>query len=93
MSQSPKSVDELRDIARSATRTALSGHKMPADIRDNVVLGEFMEGDFRIFQLYVPGLRPEDGQVVSRVAINTVTGEPGAVSVYLPWKDESEPHD
>jgi len=54
ISTAPTELDELREIARTATRTALDGYEpMPVGWEINLTPGRFFDGDDRIFELYV----------------------------------------
>src|SRR4051812_11367570 len=54
VSTGPKELDELQEIARVATRTALEGYEpISEEWKKNLTLGTFFEGDERIFELYV----------------------------------------
>lgn len=70
-----KSLKELEDIAATATREALQQYHFPEHIRDQLVRGVLFEGDYRIFELYVPGERPEDAWVISQARVHSVTGD------------------
>jgi hypothetical protein len=83
--RAPKSMDDLQEIARMATRSALVGYPGLRALWSELLLGVQFEGDDRIFELYLPGERPEDAQVVSQARVNALSGEvsvavfPGAV--------------
>lgn len=52
ISTAPKELDELQEIARVATGTALEGYEpMPEALEKDLTLGTFFEGHDRIFQL------------------------------------------
>jgi hypothetical protein len=81
-------LDQLQQIAQEANRTVLKDYDIPDTIRKNLALGILIEGDNRVFQLYVPAERPEDGQVISRVTVNSHTGKVSAVEVFAERKTE-----
>ncbi|HVZ38970.1 MAG TPA: hypothetical protein VHI13_06815 [Candidatus Kapabacteria bacterium] len=39
------------------------------------MLGVQFDGGYRIFELYVPGGKPEDAWVISQARVHSVTGE------------------
>lgn len=69
-----KPLAELTEIARQATREALTGRCIPEEIRCELVLGTYWDGDYRLFELYVPGEKPEDARVISKARVHAVTG-------------------
>lgn len=70
----PKELDELREIARVATRKALEDYeRIPEEWEENLTLGTFFDGDDRIFELYVAGERPVDAIVISSARVNRKT--------------------
>lgn len=80
-----KRLEELEEIARVKTREALVEYERLSDeAKNKLVLGIGFAGDERIFQLYVPGERPEEAVVVTRVPVNSITGEASDVEVFLP---------
>lgn len=85
----PKSLDELEEIASVLTKKTLSNYNIPEDIKKNLVLGTLFDGDDRIFQLYIPGDRPEEAQVISSVRINAYTGQ-ADIEVHLTRKKDTE---
>jgi len=80
-SEKQRPLGELRELARKLTREALADYELPQELRAELILGTFFEGNHRIFELYRPGPRPEDAQVISRVLIDAVTGEAGPVEI------------
>ncbi len=68
-------LDALREIARLATREALREYSVPDIVWGEVVLGVQFDGGYRIFELYVPGGKPEDAWVISQARVHSVTGE------------------
>ena len=70
-STEPKELDELQEIARIATRTALESYEpMPEEWGKNLTLGTFFEGDERIFELYIAAEKPADAVVISTARVN-----------------------
>lgn len=68
-------LDDLQERARQMVTEALeSCRPLPADHRDKLVLGIRFEGNDRVFELYVPGERPEDAIVVARATLDEDTG-------------------
>lgn len=61
-----------------ATKAALSGHKISDEIRSKVALQIGKDADdniHTIFELLIPGDRPEDAVFISRVWVHDRTGE------------------
>lgn len=77
-----RTLDELEVIAAKATRQALEPYVIPDKIRKNLVRGIAFEGDERVFELYVPGERPEDAVVISEARINAIDGSVINVQVF-----------
>lgn len=71
MDKRPKELDELREIARLATRKALEDYEpMPKEWEENLTLGTFFEDDARIFELYIAVEHPADAIVISSARVN-----------------------
>jgi hypothetical protein len=68
------SLDELQEIARQRTVEALEGYVIPDELRSQLVLGVFFEGEYRVFELYLPGERPSDARVIARARLSTKDG-------------------
>jgi hypothetical protein len=66
---------QMEPIARDATRRALEGVELASDVRERVVLGQFLEPECGVFELYIPGARPTDARVISVARVNRRTGE------------------
>lgn len=81
--QRPKPLQELEETAKEATRQALASYTVPESIHDQLVLGVFIEGKHAIFELYVPGKRPEDARIITRAQISRFSGEVVSVEVFL----------
>ena len=73
---------EMEPIARDATRNALQGKNIPETDWEKVTLGQGFEGDFGVFELYVPGKTPGDARIISRATVHRITGEV-KVEVYI----------
>jgi len=78
-------LEELEERAKAMTYEALKDYEIPDEIRTEIALGVFFDGEDRIFKLYVPGERPEDANFISSARLNSFTGE-GTVEVFLPKK-------
>lgn len=73
------SLEQMEPIARDATRNALSAYSAPAgEWRSKWVLGRIETDSEGIFEIYIPGARPIDAEVISCAKVDRVTG---AVSV------------
>jgi hypothetical protein len=69
-------LDELQEIARVATRTALEGYEpMPEEWKKNLTLETSFEGDERIFELYIAAEKPSDALVISTARVNRKSKE------------------
>jgi hypothetical protein len=66
-------LEELQEIARVATLKALEGYPISEEMRTQLVLGVQFEGDVRIFELYLPGERPQDALIISEATVHRVT--------------------
>ena len=73
--RSKKTLEELQEIARVATREALRDFPELRRFLPDLVLGVIIDGDDRVFELYIPGDRPEDACVISSVRVNSYSGE------------------
>ena len=79
-----RSLTDMEEAARAATAEALRGYPPPSgQDRDNLTLGKQLTDEEGIFELYVPGERPQDAKVISRAVVDRVTGKV-AVEVFLP---------
>lgn len=81
-----KSLEELQEIARKLTQDILGDYIIPEEILPNLTLGVLFRGDDRVFELYVPGEKPQDGKVITRVVVNSYTGNASPVEVFLEEK-------
>lgn len=86
-----KRLDELQEIARKQTFSALEGFVIPEEYRATMTLGVFFEGDVRVFELYVPGEQPKDAKVISRARIDSRTGEGSVEVIGLTRKSATPP--
>ncbi|PHV05829.1 hypothetical protein CSQ96_19160 [Janthinobacterium sp. BJB412] len=69
-----KELIELEHIARVATFAALESYEpVPEAWRTNLTLGTVVENDFRTFELYVPGARPQDAITISSARVHRET--------------------
>lgn len=67
----PKELDELKELARVATRQALEEYEpIPKEWEVNLTLGTFFDGDDRIFELYIAADKPKDAIVISSARVN-----------------------
>ena len=77
------SLKDMESIARNATRDALSAYpEPPKEEQSHWVLRKFEDGEFGHFEIYIPGERPEDAEVVSLTRVHRHTGEV-SVEVFL----------
>jgi hypothetical protein len=77
------SLAQCEGIAREATREHLRGYELPSGIREKLTLGSSLEDDQWIFELYIPGQKPQDGIVLTRTKVNRNNGI-CEVEVFLP---------
>lgn len=71
ISIAPKELDELQEIARVATCTALDGYEpIPEEWGKKLTLGTFFDGDDRIFELYIAAENPANSVVISTARVN-----------------------
>jgi hypothetical protein len=56
------------------TRRSAQGIELTQDVRERIVLGQFLEADYGVFELYVPGDRPTDAKVISVARVNRPDG-------------------
>ncbi len=69
-----KELDELQELARIATRAELARYEpIPEEWARELTLGTFFDGEDRIFELYVAGLRPADAIVLTSARVNRTT--------------------
>ncbi|MGD2180823.1 hypothetical protein [Lusitaniella coriacea] len=82
--------NELERIAQELCRNTLRDYVIPDHVKENLTLGFGQEGDpdFRVFELYVAGKRPEDAQSIIVIKVNIYTGEANA-EVFLEKKHSS----
>ena len=65
--------NDLEEIAREATQKALEKYIVPDKYKENLVLGTQFAEDNRIFELYVPGDKPEDALIITTATVNIYT--------------------
>lgn len=71
-----KELDVLQEVARAATRAALMRYEdIRPEWKEALALGTLFEGDWRIFELYVPGERPADAIVLTSARVHRLTRE------------------
>jgi hypothetical protein len=68
-----RELDQLQEIARVATRKALEGYVLPENWRPHITLGARLEGDERVFELYIAGERPQDAIVIATATVHRKT--------------------
>ena len=66
---------EMEPIAREATRNALRGKGISEELWKQIALGSGYEGDYGIFELYVPAPVPHQGKKVSTARVHRETGQ------------------
>jgi hypothetical protein len=68
---------QMEPIARQATLTKITNSEMNLTEEDksNLVLCEYINNQFGIFQLIIPGERPIDAKIISRAYVDRITGE------------------
>ncbi len=74
-------LDELTNVARTATLQALSEYTVPESMKIDLVAGVIFGDEHYVFELYVPKERPEDALIISRAFANRVTGEIDKVEI------------
>lgn len=77
-----KILDALEPIAREATREALRGRPITDEIRANLTLGRYIDGEYGVFDLYLPADRPQDARPIATTRVHRVTQEV-AVEVFI----------
>jgi hypothetical protein len=68
-------LSQMEPIAREATRQALRDKDIPESLWDQMTLGSGYEDAYGVFELYVPGPKPQDAKLVSRTKVHRDTGE------------------
>lgn len=66
---------QMEPIARDATKAAPSGVAIPQSVRAKLVLGQQLLDQHGVFELYVPGDRPENAKVISVATVDRLTGD------------------
>ena len=84
-------LDELKEKARIMTKDALRHYpSFPRKFEPDITLGTLLDGDLRIFELYVARRRPQDAIILTRATLDAVTGE-GKVEVFPEnWINEDQ---
>ena len=74
--------EELAALAREQIREALKrAPPIAPEVNARLVWGTFFEGTSLTFEIYLPGERPEDANVLASVTIDTRTGGPAPVQL------------
>ena len=68
-----KELEELEEIARAATKRALEDYLIPDEYNGELVLGTQFKEDKRVFELYLPGDKPQDAIVISSAEVDRKT--------------------
>jgi hypothetical protein len=89
-----KELDELREIAKTATKDALKSYERPPKAwQDKLTLGTIFDGEDRVFELYVPGERPTDAIVISSARVNSHTRAVSVQIFNLPPLSNADQHE
>ena len=78
----PLQLDVLEEAARVATREALMEADLSGIDKSDLVLGSRSEDDEVVFELYVPGSRPEDARFLTRTRVDAYSGQVLSVEVW-----------
>ena len=81
-------LDEMKLIAREATRNALGDVKCPKLPKKNLALGMFPTDTECAFELYYCNEIPENGVVITSAVIDVFTGELLKMEVFLERLEE-----
>lgn len=82
-------LDELREIARASTRTALEAYEqIPPDWSSRLTLKTRLEGDVYVFELFVVGDLPGDAIVLASARVNQFTKKVKVVVTNLSQRPE-----
>ena len=85
MKGSTLKLQQAEQVAREAVSTYLASRApLPSAIKDRLVLGKGSDGSCWLFELYVPGVRPEEAVVLVQARVDKQRGE---VSVTSPIND------
>ena len=87
-------IDELFEIALSAFREALVDYSeiLSKEKWQDLLVGEILRGNERIYSIYRPGERPVDALFIARARVNVYTGD-ASVEVFLDTHPDGLPHD
>jgi len=73
---------EVERLAQSACKEKLQEYSISPEIKKRLVLGTTFDKEHTIFELYIPGSKPEDAQLVVSTKVNVYTGKTD-VQVFL----------
>ena len=77
------SLEQMREIARQLTQETLRAYPPPWTFRkEDLVLGSGIFEGKGGFELYIPAERPEDAKVITRVEVDSQSGE-ATIEVFL----------
>lgn len=62
-------LEQMQEIARKLTHDTLLEYEVPEGAFDGAALGGFIEGRHRVFQLYLPAERPQDGRILTSARV------------------------
>ena len=69
-----KELEDLQEVARAATRAALEAYEpIPEEWNQDLTLGTFVDGEDRIFELYVARERTRDAIVLTSARVDRAT--------------------
>lgn len=83
-------LESLQETARLLTREELKKYIIPEGLAEKMRLFTIIEGDDRIFALYIPGRHSRDVVEISRTRMNIYTGEGVVEYVGLERRKESK---
>lgn len=81
-------LDVLEKKAQQISKSVLNEYILPDDLFSQLTLNTVIEGDDRIFVLYIPKEPAKDSIDILRIRMNIYTGEGFAEYVGLERKDE-----
>lgn len=62
-------LEQMEEIARKLTHDTLLEYEIPEGAFDGAVLGVLIERRHRVFQLYLPAERPQDGRILTSTRV------------------------
>ena len=68
-------LDVLEQKAKKISRDTLGDYILPDDIFSQLALGTIIDGDDRVFVLFIPKERAKDAIDILRVRMNVYSGE------------------